>query len=302
MIGYTGVWAMNETNGNILWHYVDVAVPFETPYTSIENGTTSVNEYSTNEIKVIGGLVYVSNNEHTPSLPPTRGWGLNCLNGTTGELQWKISGTRMVVSAASDGYFVAGSNYDGKLYVVGKGPSTTTVLAPQTQITTGEKVIISGTVLDESPNQPGTPAIADQYMATWMDHLNMQMPIDGIYHNITITGVPVSIDAVDPNGNPVHIGDATSDVRGTFHYIWTPTLEGDYQIVATFAGSNAYGSSSASTYVTVANMPTATAAPTASPIANLATTTDIMIYIIVVGIAIIIAIAIATLLILRKRP
>ena len=76
-IGYTGVWALNETNGNILWHYVDTAPPFETPYNSIENGTTPVNEYSVQDIKVIGGLVYVTDNEHTPTLPPERGWGLN---------------------------------------------------------------------------------------------------------------------------------------------------------------------------------------------------------------------------------
>ena len=300
MIGYTGVWALNETNGSIMWHYVDAAPPFETPYTSLENGTYA-NEYSTNEIKVIGGLLYVSNNEHTPSLPPTRGWGLNCINATTGVLQWKISGTRMTVAAASDGYFVAGSNYDGKLYVVGKGPSTTTVSAPQTQIIAGERVVISGTVLDESPQQAGTPCISDTSMATWMDHLNLQMPIDGIYHNITITGVPVSIDAVDPNGNPVHVGDATTDVRGTFHFTWTPTISGDYQIIATFAGSNAYGSSSADTYTTVVNAPIATVTPTASPL-NIATTTDLMTYIVAVGVAIIIAIAIATMLILRRHP
>ena len=29
----------------------------------------------------------------------------------------------MSVAAASDGYIVAGSNYDGKLYVLGTGPS-----------------------------------------------------------------------------------------------------------------------------------------------------------------------------------
>ena len=39
----------------------------------------------------------------------------------------------------------------------------------------------------------------------------MQMPIPS-----DVVGVPVSIDAVDPNGNPVHIGDATSDMSGTY--------------------------------------------------------------------------------------
>ena len=57
--------------------------------------------------------------------------------------------------------------------------------------------------------------VSDESMATWMDYIHMQMPIDGIYHNATITGVPVSLDGVDPNGNYIHIGDTTSDMSGT---------------------------------------------------------------------------------------
>ena len=41
------------------------------------------------------------------------------------------------------------------------------------------------------------------------------------------TGVPVSIDAVDPNGNYIHLGDAVSDASGRFHYEYTPTTEGN---------------------------------------------------------------------------
>ena len=29
----------------------------------------------------------------------------------------------------------------------------------------------------------------------------MQLPIDGIYHNVTMTGVPVILTAIDSNGN-----------------------------------------------------------------------------------------------------
>ena len=207
----------------------------------------------------------------------------------------------MSVAAASDGYFIAGSNYDGKLYVIGKGPSATSVSAPQTEIIAGSKAVITGTVLDQSPSQPGTPAISDASMATWMDYLNLQMPIDGLYHNITITGVPVSLDAIDPNGNSLHLATVASDVRGNYHYTWTPTTVGDYQIVATFAGSNAYGSSSAGTFATVI---AASSTPTPSQTtaqSNLATTTDLMTYIVLSAIAIIIAIAIVGALILRKH-
>jgi len=298
-VGYAGVYALNETTGVIAWQYLDPAVPFETPYTIYQNGTY-VNGYSVQDIRIIGGLLYVSNNEHTPTLPPERGWGLICLNDTTGAFQWKVMGTRMAVAAASDGYIVAGSNYDGKLYVLGKGQSATTVSAPQTAITANTPIIISGTVLDQSPQQTGTACVSDASMATWMDYLNMQMPIDGIYHNVTVTGVPVSINAVDPNGNLVNIGTATSDISGTYHFTWTPTTSGTYTISATFAGSNAYGFSSAETAATVVNAP-ASPTPTTTSTTGYATSADLMTFIIVAIIAIILAIAIATVLILRKH-
>ena len=72
-----------------------------------------------------------------------------------------------------------------------------------------------------------------------------------------ITGVPVSIDAVDPNGNYVHIGDTTSDMSGTFSYTWAPTITGDYKITATFGGSQSYGSSYAETHAVVVSAPAA---------------------------------------------
>ncbi len=44
----------------------------------------------------------------------------------------------------------------------------------------------------------------------WMEYVYMQNPKPS-----DATGVPVSIDAIDPNGNLVHLGDATSDASGT---------------------------------------------------------------------------------------
>jgi hypothetical protein len=304
-VGYTGVWAINETNGAIAWHYADPAPAFETPYTTYNNGTYT-SEYSVQDIRVMGtggadGIVYVSNNEHTPTLPPERGWGLIALNATTGDFLWKVMGTRMSVAAASDGYIVAGSNYDGKLYVLGAGPSQTTVSAPQTAVTSGTPSIISGTVLDESPNQPGTPCVSDASMATWMDHLNMQMPFGGIYGNATVTGVPVSLNAVDPNGNLITLGTATSDMSGHYSFIWTPTTTGTYTISATFAGSNAYGSSSSETSAVVVSAPVASSTPAPTSNTGLATTSDLATYIVVAIVVMLIALAIVAVLILRKH-
>jgi hypothetical protein len=290
--GYTGIWAINETTGTVAWHYADPAIPFETPYTS--NGTST---YSVQDIRVIGGLLYVSDNEHTPSYPSTRGWGMMCLDAITGQLQWKISGTRMQAGAAADGYLTAASNYDGYMYVLGKSPSKTTVSGPQAAITKGGSIVLTGTVLDQAPASTGTPCVSDSSMATWMDYLHLQMPIDGIYHNMTITGVPVSIDATDPNGNSVHIGNTVSDMSGAFGYVWTPDNIGKYTITATFMGSNAYGSSYGETTIGVVAAPESTVAPTATPISM----PPFEIYIAISTIAIIITIVLVGLL-FRKRP
>jgi hypothetical protein len=202
----------------------------------------------------------------------------------------------MTPGAISDGYLAAGNSYDGYMYVFGKGLSTTTVSAPQTEIVSGHNAIISGTVLDQSPAQPGTPCVSAQSMGPYMDYLHMQSQMPS-----TVTGVPISIDAVDPNGNFVHIATITSDgTSGTFSYTWTPTNTGDYKIMATFAGDDSYGSSFATSYANVVNAPT-TVAPTTSTITGFATSNDLTTYIAVAVIAIILAIAIATVLILRKH-
>jgi len=185
----------------------------------------------------------VSNSEHSPSAPATRGWGLICLDVRTGEKLWKISGTLMDPGPAADGYMCASSSYDGYMYVMGKGPSATSVTATPKVVAKGSGVLIEGTVLDMSPAQPGTPCISDDNMDTWMDYLHMQMPIDGYYRNITVTGVPVDILAIDKNGESINIGSTSSDLSGNYKIAWTPPAEGVYTITATFAGSDSYGSS-----------------------------------------------------------
>ena len=80
----------------------------------------------------------------------------------------------------------------------------------------------------------------------------MQMPIDSIWHNTTITGVPVTLTAMNQAGNYIDIGTVTTEgYYGTFGLSWTPTAEGTYRIIATFEGDESYGSSGAATYVTV---------------------------------------------------
>jgi len=295
--GYDGVHAIDWNTGKFVWQYQAPSAPFETGYNDgFAWHATGL---------VADGKLYTFTAEHTPSQPITRGLNLFCFNATTGQVLWNltgysgVSGSRTFPGAISDGYLTFASSYDGYMYVIGKGQSATTVTAPQTQIPAGTSAVLTGTVLDQSPAQPGKACVSPDSMSAYMEYLHMQAPIDGIYHNVTVTGVPVSIDAVDPNGNNVHIGTTTSDETGSFGYTWTPTIAGQYKITASFAGDDSYGSSWANTYATVSAASAATSTPTSVPI-NLATTTDLMSYIVAVGIAIIIAIAIVGLVLFRS--
>ena len=59
-------------------------------------------------------------------------------------------------------------------------------------------------------------------------------------------------------GAYVDIGTVTTDgYSGTFGVAWTPTEEGTYKILASFEGDESYGSSSATTWVTVGPAPAA---------------------------------------------
>jgi hypothetical protein len=293
---YDGVYAFNWTNGKIVWHY-EAPTPdqYETPY--IDNG---VDVYSFNGgSQIADGKLYTYNTEHTPTEPITRGWSLHCINATTGKGIWNITGS-MSPGPIADGYLTASNSYDGYMYVFGKGQSATTVSASPAVIAQGATVLIQGTVLDQSPAEPGTPCVSAASMATQMEYLHMQAPINGLWNNVTMTGVPVILTATGSDGTVYDIGTATTDAyHGTFICAWTPPKADTYAITALFAGDDSYGSSSSAGGLVVSPAPSATPTPT-PPAAQPAT--DYMPYIIGMGIAIIIAVAIATILILRKRP
>jgi hypothetical protein len=116
-----------------------------------------------------------------------------------------------------------------------------------------------------------------------------------------VTGVPVSIDAIDPNGNYQHLGDVTSDATGVYALAYQPEVSGTYQIIATFAGTKGYGPSYAQTYF-AADDAAATPTPAATPVTEAAIVSAIMTYTAAAAIAIIIAIAVVAVLLLRKRP
>jgi len=299
---YAGLFAINWADGSILWHYYDNnTVPFESPYGG--------NSFFTSCIQVGGsvggrGLIYSYAGEHTPSEPIDRGWDTICLDATTGQLVWTIENT-MAPGAVSDGYLTAANQDDGYMYVFGMGKSATTISAPLTAVTAGTPIMIQGTVLDQSPAQPGTPCVSHDSMSQQMEYLHMQQPITGLWQNTTMTGVPVVITATGSSGAVISIGTATTSAYdGTYGISWTPPSAGTYHISASFYGDDSYGSSGAGTNIVVVSAPAATVAPTPVPTvppSGAATPSDVMTYVLVSAIAIIIAIAIATVLLLRKK-
>jgi len=162
-------------------------------------------------------------------------------------------------------------------------------------------MVIKGTVTDSITRptsqgipQAGTPAVSDQDQSQWMQYLFNNAP-----RPTNATGVPVIISVIDSNGNYRQIGTTTSNDYGTFGFTWTPDISGDYTVIATFAGSQAYYTSSAATNFYAAE-PAATATPqaTASPSAA-----DLYFIPAIAGLFIAIVICIAMIaLILRKHP
>ncbi len=116
-----------------------------------------------------------------------------------------------------------------------------------------------------SLGETNTPAVSDASMATWMNYLFGQ---DAQLINTpptNITGVPVVLNVIDPNGNWYEIGNVTTNAQGHYSFDWTPTISGLYTITAAFTGSGAYYRSSSQTALSVAD-PAPTATPTASPL------------------------------------
>jgi hypothetical protein len=131
-----------------------------------------------------------------------------------------------------------------------------------------------------------------------MEHIHIAQPLDGIYHNETITGVPVSLNAIGSDGSVINIGTVTTNgYYGTFSKEWTPPKEDTYTIMASFEADDSYGSSDAATAITVGPA----AEPITIPEQQTVTLPPIELYFIGATAAIIIAIAIVGALLLRKR-
>jgi outer membrane protein assembly factor BamB len=295
MGGFTGTMlAYNATTGEKVWTYNAENVGEESPYGNYPISITAVAD----------DKVYLQSWEHSYTHPLMRGPNLRCVNLTDGTEVWSTLsfGTG---GALADGILVTSNSMDNMIYAYGRGPSATTVSAPQLIPTVGSSVVITGTVTDQTDSGrlntndkldftlKGTPAISDEDMSAWMEYLFMQQikPADA-------KGVEVLLETLDPNGNFYEIGRTTSDITGNYGVTWEPPVPGDYQIIATFAGSAAYGPSQAITYMSIEEAPEPTPGPTPTP----APMTDT--YVLGIGagaIIAIIAVGLVIILMLRKR-
>jgi hypothetical protein len=304
--GYGGtLYCWDMLAGNLDWTYGNGGVPGNSTFDVQQSWGNRPIFIST----IADGKIYLMSTEHSPNTPLYKDALVRSVNATTGEEVWTLTGwgTGMASTAgsiAADGFLVYLNCYDMQIYSIGKGPSAMTVEAPMTGFTLGSSLVIRGTVTDIAagtrqkeqaarfPN--GVPAVSDESMKKWMEYVYMQKPKPK-----DANGVPVTIDVVDSNGNYRNIGTATSDTSGMFTFSWTPDIEGDYKVIATFAGSESYWPSSAETSFVVDPAPP-------EPVVNEPEPPSMADTYLLPGIAIIIiAIAIVgalILLILRKRP
>ncbi|MCL5877257.1 MAG: PQQ-binding-like beta-propeller repeat protein [Candidatus Bathyarchaeota archaeon] len=266
--GYGGeLQSFSMKNGSLLWKFNDTNSGIETPW----------GLYPIQTAAIADDIVFSYAGEHSPNTPLYKGYRVYANNATTGELLWNLLawsasglGTSLAPVAIADGYLVHLNAYDGKVYCVGKGPSALTVDAPMAALSSGQSVVIRGSITDISagtkqaeqaarfPN--GVPVVSDESMTAWMEYVYMQKPCP-----TNVTGVPISIDVIDSNGNYRNIGIATSDGSGAYSLMWTPDISGKYTVIASFAGSESYYGAYAQTALAVDEAPPTTPAPTPAP-------------------------------------
>jgi hypothetical protein len=293
-MGYAGImYCYNAQTGVLQWTYGNGGAGNSTN----SGPNTPFGDYPTFINAVGNGVIYLVASEHTINTPIYKGALERAINATDGTELWTISGYTGEFSAMSyamaDGYNTWLNGYDNQIYVVGKGPTQLTVTAPNTAADSGSAVVIRGTVMDKStgttqtqqagqfPN--GVPVASDASMKGWMEYVYQQQPMPTDF-----TGVPVTVDVTDSNGNTRNIGTATTDASGMFTLSWVPDISGDFTVTATFHGTNAYYPSWSETSFTVSEAHP-TVAPTAAPPASntdtyvLASAIAIIIVLIIIG-------------------
>jgi hypothetical protein len=292
------VYCYNITTGDLLWTYGNGGEG-----NSTDSGLQVPGPYPTFIYAVANGVVYTMDTEHTIETPIYKGSLARAINLTDGTEIWTLSnynGGGTSACALADGFATFFNGYDNQVYVVGRGPSATTVTIQSDIITHGDSVVVKGMVTDTSagtqqdeqaarfPN--GVPVVSDADMTDWMGYIYQQKPLP-----TDVTGVEVVISVLDPNTNCYEVARATTDSSGYFGCTFEPEVPGFYKVIATFEGSEGYWGSSAETFLNVEDAPQPTPVPTPVPQEPVGT------YFTVSTVLIIVAIAIVAFLMLRRR-
>jgi hypothetical protein len=296
------VYCYNATTGELNWKY-----EVDDPYSEI----LWANHWWQKPLFISEGKIYCGHTEHSGNQPLPRGAPFVCLDAMTGDVIWRADGlfrqTRWGGRAImGDSVIATMDTYDQRVYAIGKGPTVTTVTAPDNGVPFGSSVMIRGTVKDVSPgtNSPqltlrfptGVSAISDENMSRWMLYVYKQFEYEP---HETWVGVEVELYVVDANMNARPIGTATTSAEnGAFAFAWTPDIPGTYYLYAEFKGSEGYFGSHAETAFVVDEPPEVTPGPTATP----APMTDTYVMGFGIGmIAVIVVIGLVIILMLRKR-
>jgi len=309
--GFGGdIWGIDNTDGKLLYYTNTTKLMgdpgIETPYGIWPLWTFSCTAQTNDVIYLAVG------HEYNP--PLFHGAQMLCLNITDGSLIWKTLGTYVESTSIAYNILLSRNCYDNMIYAFGKGPSALTVTAPSVGVTTETPVTIAGTIMDVSPGthyltdpeltmtkqnevalrfSNGLPCVSDESQSAWMEYVYQQQPKPS-----DVTGVPITLDVIDSNGNYYNIGTATSDASGTFAFTWTPIVPGDFTVLATYEGSNSYYGSSAEAHFYASEAPQPTPEPTPAP----ASMADIYILPGIIGIIIaIVVVGLILMLMLRKR-
>jgi hypothetical protein len=298
-------YAYNDRTGELLWTYGNGGAGNST------NAGLNVfyGVYPTQIQQIANHIIYLATDEHTIPNPNYKGAVITAINATTGQEifklsnypgEWSTPGSAFVVA---DGYLACMNSYDNQIYSVGRGASKLTVSAPDTGVVEGVPVIIKGTVMDisagtkqsqQAANFPnGVPCASDASMYDWMGYVYQQKPLP-----TNFTGVTVTVNVVDANGNFRTIGTATTDETGTYSLTWMPDITGNYKVTTTFAGTNGYWPSSATESFSIIQAPaTATPAATAPP----SMADQVILPLGIVTLIILVIIGAAILMMLRRR-
>ena len=309
--GYAGItYCYDMKTGNVLWTQGNGNTPDNSTYSGFEvpgHYPTFVNAIGGHDLS--DGVVYTITTEHTFETPIYKGATTRAFNASDGTEIYQLAAATGEFSAGSfaiaDGYTNLFNSYTQQIYTLGRGPSQTAVTVGPDSQTLGGNVVIRGAVTDVSVGlqtteiqgrfPAGVPVCADSSMKDWMGYVHQQQ-----VKPATFTGVDVQLIVLDSNGNYQSIGTVTTDSKGKFSLTYTPTIPGDFQVFASFAGTKGYWPSSDENTFNIVE-PAATATPQATQAPSNADLYFVPaiagLFVLVIVVAIVLA-----LLMLRKHP